>query len=95
MREEELYRSVEPDTINILNRPMHCRLFLEIGGFKIEVVKGLVFPHDEFLIEDHPILPGYVAVRIDNMHENTTDMELEVQLDDWTRMLRDAQYRRA
>ena len=52
--------------------------------------KGLVFPHDRFQIKDHLIIPGFAAIRNDNVHENTMIMELEVQPDDLTRTLHDA-----
>ena len=57
----------------------------------MEVAKGVVYPKEVEIVDNVPICPGFVAVRIDMVHEDFMELELEVQPDDLTRTLRDTQ----
>jgi hypothetical protein len=47
---EQSLPSIEPDTIDNLAQPTTCNLILLVGGsFRMEVRKGLVYPHQTML----------------------------------------------
>lgn len=97
MREEEEeadspVREVASDTIDQLGQPTRCRLMMKMGPMTVEVGTGVVYPQDLFINEEVPIREGFAAVRIDIVHENMMDAQLEVPTDDDKKTLRLAQY---
>ena len=58
----------------------------------MEVAKGTVYPNVTTIYDSVPVGPDFAVVRIDVVHENSMDVQLEVQPDDLTRTLRDSQY---
>jgi hypothetical protein len=84
--------SLEPDT---LAHPTPCNVIITISGdYRMEVGKGIVYPRmyilDDVLIESI----SFAMVKVDMVHENTNNLNLEVALDDTTLTLRDAVTRR-
>jgi len=83
----------DDDTIAHLDQPSRCRLMVSLGNgvgdYRMEVAKGVVYPKEVEIVDNVPICPGFVAVRIDMVHEDFMELELEVQPDDLTRTLRD------
>jgi hypothetical protein len=92
---EQPMPSFKPDMIDNLAQTIARSLVVMIGGnFRMEVGKGLVYPH-QTLLDDVQIDASAVAVvKVDKMHENSKNMNLEVPLDDTTLTLRDAITRR-
>jgi hypothetical protein len=87
--------SLEPDTINTLDHLTPCSLIITIsGGYQMEVGKGIVYPRmytlDDVLIDR----VSFVVFKVDMMHENVKNLNLEVPLDDTTLTLQDAVTRR-
>jgi hypothetical protein len=54
------------------------------GSYRMEVGKGLVYPHQTLLDDVHIIALGYVVVKVDMVHENVKNMKLEVPPDNMT-----------
>jgi hypothetical protein len=75
--------SFNPDTIDNLAQPTTYSFVVIIGeNFQMEVRKGLVYPHHTLLDDVQINVSGYAVVRVDMVHENTKNMNLEVPLDD-------------
>jgi hypothetical protein len=77
--------SVEPDMIDTLAHPTPCSLIITIsGGYRIEVGKGIIYPRiytlDDILINS----VSFVVVKVDMVHENMKNLNLEVPPDNTT-----------
>jgi hypothetical protein len=64
------------------------------GSYRMEVKKGLVYPHQTLLDDVLIDTSAYVVVKVDIVHENTKHMKLEVPPDDTVLTLQDAITRR-
>jgi hypothetical protein len=75
--------SLEPDTIDTLAHPTPCILIITIsGGYRIEVGKGIVYPR-MYTLDDVPIdSVSFAMVKVDMVHENAKNLNLEVTPDD-------------
>jgi hypothetical protein len=87
--------SLEPDMIDTLAHPTPCNLIITIsGGYRMEVRKGIVYPRmytlDDVLIDS----VSFAVVKVDMVHENAKNWNLEVPPDDTTLTLWDALTRR-
>jgi hypothetical protein len=87
--------SLEPDTIDALAHPTPCNLIITIlGVYQMEVRKGIVYPRlytlDDVLIDS----VSFVVVKVDLVHGNTKNFNLDVPPDDMTLTLWDAVTRR-
>jgi hypothetical protein len=81
--------------IDNLAHPTACSLVVMIGGsFQMEVGKGLVHPHQTPLDDVQINASAYVVVKVDMVHENMKNMNLEVPPDDTTLTLWDMITRR-
>jgi hypothetical protein len=90
-----LHSSMEPDIIDNLAQPTACNLVLMIrGSFRLEVRKGLVYPHQTLLDDVQIDASSYTMVKVDIVHENAKNLKLEVPPDDMTLTLQDAITRR-
>jgi hypothetical protein len=87
--------SLEPDTIDTLAHPTPCRLIITISGdYRMEVGKGIIYPR-MYTLDDVPIdSVSFVVVKVDMVHENAKNLNLEVAPNDTTLTLRDAVTRR-
>ncbi len=87
--------SLEPDTIDTLAHPTPCSLIITIsGGYRMEVGKGIVYL-GMYTLDDVPIdSVRFVVVKMDMVHENVKNLNLEVPPDDTTLTLWDAVTRR-
>jgi hypothetical protein len=87
--------SLEPDTIDTLDHPTPCNLIITIsGGYQMEVGKGIVYPR-MYTLDDVPIdSVSFAVVKVDMVHENVKNLNLEVAPDDTTLTLRDVVTRR-
>jgi hypothetical protein len=87
--------SLEPDTIDTLAHPTPCSLIITISGdYRMEVGKGIIYPR-MYILDDVPIdSVSFVVVKVDMVHENVKNLNLEVAPDDTTLTLRDAVTRR-
>jgi hypothetical protein len=86
---------MEPDIIDNLAQPTACNLVLMIrGSFRLEVRKGLVYPHQTLLDDIQIDASSYTMVKVDIVHENAKNLKLEVPPDDMTLTLQDAITRR-
>jgi hypothetical protein len=83
--------SLEPDMIDTLSHPTPCNLIITISGdYRIEVRKGIVYPR-MYTLDDVPIdSVSFDVVKVDMVHENAKNLNLEVAPDDTTLTLRDA-----
>jgi hypothetical protein len=91
----QLHSSMEPDIIDNLAQPTACNLVLMIrGSFRLEVRKGLVYPHQTLLDDIQIDASSYTMVKVDIVHENAKNLKLEVPPDDMTLTLQDAITRR-
>jgi hypothetical protein len=82
---------LEPDTIDNLAQPTICSLVIMVGGsYRMEVGKGLVYPHQTLLDDVQIDASAYVVVKVDIVHENVKNIKVEVALDDMTLTLWDA-----
>src|SRR5438034_4992738 len=63
--------------VDSITGPTHCKLYVPVakGTFKIEVASGMVYP--ERLWHGNPVLPAYIRVTADVVHENTKDCKLD------------------
>jgi hypothetical protein len=60
------------------------------GSFRMQVGRGLVYPH-QTLLDDVQIDPSaYVVVKVDMVHENSKKLKLEVPPDDMSLTLQGA-----
>jgi hypothetical protein len=92
---EQLLPSIELDTIDNLAQPITCNLILLLGGsIRMEVRRGLVYPHQTMLDDVQIDGSSYAMVKVDMVHENSKDLKLEVPLDDTTLTMWDAITRR-
>jgi hypothetical protein len=87
--------SLEPDTIDTLAHPTPCNLIITISGdYRMEVRKGIIYPrmytHDDILIDS----VSFAVVKVNMVHENVKNLNLEVAHDDTTLTLWDAVTRR-
>jgi hypothetical protein len=86
--------------IDNLAHPIAYSLVVMIGGsFQMEVGKGLVHPHQTLLDDVQINTSAYVVVKVDMLHENMKNMNLEVPPDDtrltlWDVITRRVQWRR-
>jgi hypothetical protein len=86
---EQPLSSIESDTIDNLAQPIACNLILLVGGsFRMEVRRGLVYPHQTMLDDVEINTSSYAMVKVDMMHENSKDLKLEVPPDDMTLTMR-------
>jgi hypothetical protein len=81
--------------IDTLAHPTPCSLIITIsGGYRIEVGKGIIYPRiytlDDILINS----VSFVVVKVDMVHENMKNLNLEVPPDNTTLTLQDAVTRR-
>jgi hypothetical protein len=60
------------------------------GSFRMEVRKGLVYPHQTLFDDIQIDASTYVVAKVDMVHENTKNMKLEAPPDDTTLILWDA-----
>jgi hypothetical protein len=87
--------ALEPDMIDTLAHPTPCNLIITIlGGYRMEAEKGIVYPR-MYTLDDVPIdSVSFVVVKMDMVHENMKNLNLEVAPNDTTLTLRDAVTRR-
>jgi hypothetical protein len=87
--------SLEPDTIDTLAHPTPCNLIITISGdCRMEVGKGIIYPR-MYILDDVPIgIVSFAMVKVDMVHVNTKNLNLEVAPDDMTLTLQDAVTRR-
>jgi hypothetical protein len=87
--------SLEPDTISTLAHPTPCNLIITISGdYQMEVGKDIVYPR-MYTLDDVPIdSVSFAVVKVDMVHENAKNLNLEMAPDDTTLILRDAVTRR-
>jgi hypothetical protein len=83
--------SLEPDTIDTLAHPTPCSLIISIfGDYRMEVGKGIVYPR-MYTLDDVPIdSVSFAVVKVDMVHENVKNLNLEVAPDDTTLTLQGA-----
>jgi hypothetical protein len=86
---------LEQNTIDNLAQPTACNLVLMIGGrSRMEVGRGLVYPHQTMHDNLHIDTSSYAMVKVDMVQENSKNLKLEVLPDDMTLTLWDAITRR-
>jgi hypothetical protein len=87
--------SLELDTLDTLAHPTPCNLIITISGdYRMEVGKGIVYPR-MYTLDDVPIdSVSFDVVKVDMVHENVKNLNLEVAPDDTTLSLWDAVTRR-
>jgi hypothetical protein len=87
--------SLEPDTIDTLAHPTPCILVIIISGdYRMEVGKGIIYPR-MYTLDDVPINSvSFAMVKVDMVHDNVKNLNLEVAPDDTTLTLRDVVTRR-
>jgi hypothetical protein len=87
--------SLEPDMIDTLTHPTPCSLIITISGdYRMEVRKDIFYPRiytlDDVLIDS----VSFAVVKVDMVHENAKNLNLEVAPDDTTLTLWDEVTRR-
>jgi hypothetical protein len=86
---------VELDTIYNLAHPTACDLVVVVGGnYRMEVDKGLVYPHLALLDDVQIDNASYVVVKVDIVHENVKTLKLKVPPDNMRMTLFDVITRR-
>jgi hypothetical protein len=87
--------SLETDTIDTLAHPTPCNLIITISGdYRMEVRKGIVYRR-MYTLDDVPIdSVSFAVVKVDMVHDNVKNLNLEVAPDDTTLTPRDAVTRR-
>jgi hypothetical protein len=87
--------SLESNTIDTLAHPTPCNLIITISGdHRMEVGKGIVYPR-MYTLDDVSIDSiSFAVVKVDMVHENAKNSNLEVAPDDTTLTLQDAVTRR-
>jgi hypothetical protein len=92
---EQPLPSIKPNMIDNLAQPTTYNLILLVGGsFRMEVGRGLVYPHQTMLDDIEIDVSSYAVVKVNMVHENLKDLKLEVPLDDTTLTMWDAVTRR-
>jgi hypothetical protein len=92
---EQPLPSLEPDTIDNLAQPIACKLILLVEeSFQLEVERGLVYPCQTMLDDVQIDTSFYAVVKVDIVHDNLKDLNLEVPPDDTTQTMQDAVTRR-
>jgi hypothetical protein len=77
--------SLEPDTIDTLAHLIPCNLIITIsGGYRMEVGKGIVYPRMYTLNDVSIDSVSFAVVKVDMVHENVKNLNLEVPSDDMT-----------
>jgi hypothetical protein len=77
--------------IDNLAQPTACNLILLVGGsFRKEVRRGLVYSCQTMLNNIQIDTSSYVVVKVDMVHDNSKDLNLEVPPNDMTLTMRDA-----
>jgi hypothetical protein len=78
-----------------LAQPTTCIIMLLVGGsFQMEVMRGLVYPHQTMLDDVQIDTSFYAVVKVDTVHDNLKDLKLEVPPDDTMLTMRHAVSRR-
>jgi hypothetical protein len=87
--------SHEPDTTDTLAHPTPRSLIITIsGGYRMEVGKGIIYPR-MYTFDDVSIdSVSFAVVKVDMVHENAKNLNLEVPPDDTTLTLWHAVTRR-
>jgi hypothetical protein len=87
--------SLEPDMIDTLAHPTSCSLIITISGdYRMEAEKDIIYPK-MYTLDDIPINSvSFAVVKVDMVHENAKNLNLEVAPNDTTLTLRDAVTRR-
>jgi hypothetical protein len=92
--------ALEPDMIDTVAHPTPCNLIITIlGGYRMEAEKGIVYPR-MYTLDDVPIdSVSFAVVKVDMIHENVKNLNLEVPPDDmtltlWGAVTRRVQWRR-
>jgi hypothetical protein len=87
--------SLELDMIDTLAHPTSCILIITIsGGYQMEVRKCIVYPR-MYTLDEVPINSvSFVVVKVDMVHENAKNLNLEVPPDDTILTMWDAVTRR-
>jgi hypothetical protein len=87
--------SFEPNTIDTLAHPTPCSLIITISGdYRMEVGKCIVYPR-MYTLDNVPIdSVSFAMVKVDMVHENMKNLNLEVAPDDTTLTLRNVVTRR-
>jgi hypothetical protein len=92
---EQHLPSIELNMIDNLTQPTACNLILLVGeSFRMEVGRGIVYPHQTMLDDVEIDVSSYAVVMVDMVHENSKDLKLEVSPNDTTLTIRDAVTRR-
>ncbi|KAL6654028.1 hypothetical protein ACP70R_007493 [Stipagrostis hirtigluma subsp. patula] len=100
-REPDLYEEMmqatahepEPDTIDLLSEPTPCSLMIILGGYDIEVARGLVYPQ-QLELHTVPIRDDFAVVFVDHANSDYHDWVLEVPPNDEITTLGQAQLQR-
>jgi hypothetical protein len=81
--------------IDTLAHSTPCSLIITISGdYRMDVGKGIVYPR-MYTLDDAPIDNiSFAVVKVDMVHENANNLNLEVAPGDMTLTLRDAMTRR-
>jgi hypothetical protein len=87
--------SLEPDMVDTMAHPTPYNLIITISGdYRMKVEKGIVYPR-MYTLDDVPINSvSFDVVKMDIVHKNTNNLNLEVAPDDTTLTLWDAVTRR-
>jgi hypothetical protein len=81
--------------IDNLAQPTTCSLILLVrGSFRMEVGRGLVYPHQTMLDDVQIDISSYAVVKVDMVHDNLKELKLKVSLDNTTLTMWDAVTRR-
>jgi hypothetical protein len=81
--------------IDNLAQPTTYNLILLVrGSFRMEVGRGLVYPHQTMLDDIEIDVSSCAVVKVNMVHENLKDLKLEVPLDDTTLTMWNAVTRR-
>jgi hypothetical protein len=86
---------LEPDTIDILAHPTPCNLIITISeSYQMDVGKGNIYPR-MYTLDDVPFdSVNFVVVKVDMVHENVKNLNLEVPPDNTILTLRNVVTRR-
>jgi hypothetical protein len=86
--------SIEPDTIDNLAQPTAYNFILLVRSFRMEVERGLVYPHHTMLDDVQIDTSSYAMVKVDMVHDNSKELRLEVPPHNTILTMRDAVIRR-
>jgi hypothetical protein len=82
--------SLEPDMIDTLAHPIPCSLIITISGdYRMEVGKSIIYPRMYTLNDVPNDSVSFAVVKVDMVHENAKNLNLEVPPDDMTLTPRD------